>query len=377
MKGDRWVPGEGYIKIEPQAISVKELDRAVREKLFLDLSTAPWKKDDAKLDPKAGACAVCTKRTGANQALFDDMRKGDMCLDEKCFSHKRELHLVQIQSAAKAAGKPLVALSDHYEGDKRIPSGAISNRACVVLKDKKDKKCLDIEEGIYVDGPDAGKKVSICGNKQCKVHGAFNLSRNCSDKPKDFWEERAKKLPDKINWASRLAVLEAIFANPVLKPGRDWVWEAPSNVLQIVALALLPHSAPVELLDALKLPGRKRMKPTTAARSRMSWTSSSVLRRDRPSAISCPASPSDSRSWKASKEYLWEQGNDAARLKLATEAFKVDAKKIGAEISKTLTEEFNKKRDAAKARKQLALEKGTPKPPKEKINKRRVAAAAK
>ena len=79
----------------------------------------------------------------------------------------------------------------------------------------------------------------------------------------------------------------------------------------------------------------------------------------------------------AAKEYLWEQGNDAARLKLATEAFKVDAKKIGAEISKTLTEEFNKKRDAAKARKQLALEKGTPKPPKEKINKRRVAAAAK
>ena len=80
----------------------------------------------------------------------------------------------------------------------------------------------------------------------------------------------------------------------------------------------------------------------------------------------------------ASKEYLWAEGGDAARLKLATEAFKVDAKKIGAEISKTLTEEFNKKRDAAKARKQLALEKETtPKPPKEKINKRRAAAAAK
>jgi hypothetical protein len=49
-------------------MSIADFNAEIREHLLLDLSTAPWAKDDAKPDPKAGACTVCTKRIGANQA---------------------------------------------------------------------------------------------------------------------------------------------------------------------------------------------------------------------------------------------------------------------------------------------------------------------
>lgn len=68
-----------------------------------ELRLAPWAQDDATLDPQAGPCSTCPKRSSCNPGLFDedetDGKKsapGDRCLDATCWSRKLERHLARV-----------------------------------------------------------------------------------------------------------------------------------------------------------------------------------------------------------------------------------------------------------------------------------------
>jgi ParB/RepB/Spo0J family partition protein len=67
---------------------------ALRERLaeeMGDLLHAPWSLDDATLDAKAGACALCPKRSGCQPDLFtEEAEGGDFCLDRDCWRGKME-----------------------------------------------------------------------------------------------------------------------------------------------------------------------------------------------------------------------------------------------------------------------------------------------
>lgn len=60
------------------------------------LKAAPFDLEDAALVPKAGSCAACPKRTGANMDLFgggdSKVKDNDKCLDEDCFKKKLKAH---------------------------------------------------------------------------------------------------------------------------------------------------------------------------------------------------------------------------------------------------------------------------------------------
>jgi ParB/RepB/Spo0J family partition protein len=67
------------------------------------LGLAKWALDDAALDPKAGPCTACTKRSSCTPGLFADfdepaekVKSKELCLDPQCWGAKR-LALVERQ----------------------------------------------------------------------------------------------------------------------------------------------------------------------------------------------------------------------------------------------------------------------------------------
>ena len=94
------------------APSYREAKRIVYEEFMLRLAGVPWKLDDAKLDPKAGACLVCPKRTGNQRELFADTKAKDVCLDRECFERKRKMAREERLAAAAADGSAILEGED-------------------------------------------------------------------------------------------------------------------------------------------------------------------------------------------------------------------------------------------------------------------------
>jgi ParB/RepB/Spo0J family partition protein len=131
----------------------ENLINRIRDHFLLNLSDAPWKKDDATLLPKAGACTLCQKRTGANTDLFDDIKKKDLCLDHNCYKAKLAAFIEIKQKEYEDEGKKLHLihferyLFDKYSSDKGV-IGSENFNACS-LKEAKNFG-IDVNSGrIY------------------------------------------------------------------------------------------------------------------------------------------------------------------------------------------------------------------------------------
>jgi ParB family chromosome partitioning protein len=160
-----------------EAISTERLEDLIRRDIMLDLSGAPWKKDDAELVPAAGACAVCPKRTGAVPALFPEFTKGDHCTDPACFEAKMIMHI----NRALAADPTIVLLSDGWSRgmDEKPWAGkkllTLDRYGSGDAKEAKQGSCEHVVPGIIVTGERCGQRVHVCANLRtvpsCKVHG--------------------------------------------------------------------------------------------------------------------------------------------------------------------------------------------------------------
>lgn len=82
-----------------EVVGVAEIARLLGD-WTRELRLAPWKVDDETLDPQAGACSSCPKRSSCHPGLFDDdevsTKKGDpadRCLDAVCWDRKLERSL--------------------------------------------------------------------------------------------------------------------------------------------------------------------------------------------------------------------------------------------------------------------------------------------
>lgn len=91
----------------------------IQRKYMTDLAQAPFQIKDAKLIEKAGACTDCTKRTGNQPELFDDVKSKDVCTDTVCFAMKKTAHILAIQKEAEAKG---CAVITGKEAKKLIPN---------------------------------------------------------------------------------------------------------------------------------------------------------------------------------------------------------------------------------------------------------------
>lgn len=141
--------------------SPSHLRNWIERHILLNLSSAPWKLDDAELVPKAGACLGCTKRTGCNKLLFDDVGKEDLCTDPACFNEKQSAHLKRKEAELKAKGEEPVKISTEWYG---APKGALSRDKWreATKKDKPDA----VKTAIMQDGPGIGQVKKIVEGRE-------------------------------------------------------------------------------------------------------------------------------------------------------------------------------------------------------------------
>jgi ParB family chromosome partitioning protein len=152
--------------IDHQPISITDLKQFIDEQIHLDLRAAAFDKKDATLSKEAGACVTCSKRTGYNKDLFNDIAKTDVCSDPGCFKIKEAAHLQRIKDKLKAEGKEFVEVTKEYWKPAGYPD-AITERSYKVVKGKPCSKAIT---GVIIDPGSKGTLITICNNKSCTQH---------------------------------------------------------------------------------------------------------------------------------------------------------------------------------------------------------------
>jgi ParB/RepB/Spo0J family partition protein len=199
-------------------LSVREVANYIHEEIHLNLNVAPWKLDDAKLLPKAGACTNCPKRTGANPELFPDVKHRDTCTDPGCYQAKMGAHFVQIKTQLEAGGRKVVLIKhrDWEDRNKREP-GVYGHGE---YQHVHGKPCAHTVTGLVVEAEEysdvrRGEQLQICIEKKCKEHwgrqdgsgrsaGAHSESQK-SEQRKYFAkraarEDAARQIAEKAKW---------------------------------------------------------------------------------------------------------------------------------------------------------------------------------
>lgn len=88
--------------------SYRDCAAHVQQEFMLNLDKARFNITDASLVAKAGSCMQCSKRTGANPDLYDDIDSADVCTDRTCFEQKTEAHTALQVEAAQAKGQTVI-----------------------------------------------------------------------------------------------------------------------------------------------------------------------------------------------------------------------------------------------------------------------------
>ena len=132
----------------------------IQSNLYLELADAPFSKEDPTLNPTAGACVTCPRRSGYNTSLFADVQ-GDQCLDGACYETKVNAHI----DRELAARPELVQIENGYRSPKEKRPGAVQRG-----------HFREIEQ---TDNPDA-EPVTPCEAAKPRHH---RLRQACRDHP--------------------------------------------------------------------------------------------------------------------------------------------------------------------------------------------------
>lgn len=212
---DQKTAWKDYLKGREQNITHHDLKAWIENHLYLDLASAGFDKKDETIVPGAGSCVACLKRTGANQLLFPDIAKKDICTDRTCFQMKVNTHIKrEEEKAKKESGEELLKLSAEYYNSKAKEKGILLSGDYRVIG-KKDPKCEHIKKGILVDGRDRGKVLEICREKKCKTHGSIGrYQKTPAEKEREKKEKLERK--EKIETRERVVkqILEKVDDNP-------------------------------------------------------------------------------------------------------------------------------------------------------------------
>jgi ParB family chromosome partitioning protein len=216
-------------------ISTDHLETRIRHEILLALDGAPWKKTDETLLPKAGACSTCPKRTGAEPALFEDLRKGDHCTDPGCFEAKMVAHIQRV-----LAEDPKTALvSDGWmRGVDEKPFGKhtiLSLRQygsgdAIEIK-AKDRDCERTVPAVVVTGERRGHRLRVCAMKACPVHGRRLGQSELSEEGRAH--RRKELLAREIEQRTLTAIAEGVRTAAAKHKAPDWL-----DVVDIRALAM-------------------------------------------------------------------------------------------------------------------------------------------
>jgi ParB family chromosome partitioning protein len=157
---------------EPHLLPAKHLSAWIHANLYLSLADAPFDREDPTLNPAAGACISCPRRSGYNTSLFCDVQ-GDQCLDSACYRGKVEAFL----DREIAAHPGLVQIENGWRNPKEQRPGALQRghvRELEAVIDNPDAEpvmpCEAAKPAIVVYGKQLGRKLTVCTDKHCPVH---------------------------------------------------------------------------------------------------------------------------------------------------------------------------------------------------------------
>ena len=157
---------------EPHLLPAKHVAAWIQANLYLSLADAPFDREDPTLNPTAGACVTCPRRSGYNTALFADV-VSDQCLDSNCYHSKVEAFL----DREIAAHPGLVQIENGWRNPKEQRPGAVQRghvRELETLIDNPDAEpvmpCEAAKPAIVVYGKQLGRKLTVCIDKHCPVH---------------------------------------------------------------------------------------------------------------------------------------------------------------------------------------------------------------
>ena len=168
---------------EPHLLPAKHLTAWIQTNLYLSLADAPFDREDPTLNPTAGACTTCPRRSGYNTALFIDVQ-GDQCLDSPCYHTKVNAHI----DREIAARPELVQIENGYRSPKEQRPGAVQRgvfREIENVVQNPDAEpappCAAAKPAIIVYGKRAGTTITVCTENHCAIHdprAAARLAEN-------------------------------------------------------------------------------------------------------------------------------------------------------------------------------------------------------
>jgi ParB family chromosome partitioning protein len=157
---------------EPHLLPAKHVAAWIQANLYLSLADAPFDREDPTLNPAAGACVTCPRRSGFNTALFADV-VSDQCLDSSCYHGKIEAFL----DREIAAHPGLVQIENGWRNPKEQRPGAVQRghvREIPTATDNHEAEpvlpCAAAKAAIVVYGKQLGRKLTVCTDKHCPVH---------------------------------------------------------------------------------------------------------------------------------------------------------------------------------------------------------------
>lgn len=183
--------------------SVEDLRRIIDGGLHT-LAAMPWSSDDETLDPKAGACSNCPKRSGAHPLLFDAEEvpvngkpaKDDRCLDPACFDRKQIAHVQRCEGELRGAHPNLALVQIGGSSGSQAMHEAFGDRVHRVYAPRFVKASNpNAVPAMQVDGPKAGKLVYIdAGDPQVPGHknGRGKNMPKAEHQPMTLDERRAR-----------------------------------------------------------------------------------------------------------------------------------------------------------------------------------------
>jgi ParB family chromosome partitioning protein len=135
-----------------RVLPVADVQHWIEREIYLDLNSAPFKKDDAALVPDVGACPTCEKRSGFAPALFPELAKRDVCLDGACFQRKIDAHLARKTAELQAEHPDLVQIKRGWSNGKPKAGEPLMEGQFHEVK----KGTAGAKPAIVVDGHDRG-----------------------------------------------------------------------------------------------------------------------------------------------------------------------------------------------------------------------------
>ena len=180
---------------EPHLLPAKHVAAWIQANLYLSLADAPFDREDPNLNPAAGACTTCPRRSGYNRTLFCDVQ-GDQCLDAPCFHAKVEAHI----NRELATQPGLVQIELAWRPASQQRPGTLDRSAWreLDIPDNPDAEppCEATRTAIVVFGKNIGTTRAVCVDRQCPVHNPAVAARIAQQQAATEGERVAEPEPE-------------------------------------------------------------------------------------------------------------------------------------------------------------------------------------